>query len=133
MRSTVGLRFSSFSALALLASGVVWSYASSAQIVVTCGDDDPNCTRRAAAHAAAEQKRAEEARLKPLIDAEVARLGAHRRAEAEKFVRMREAAEKARGKSDNCTRRAPRKIRNPHTGSMEVVQVCLDTSRVSPQ
>lgn len=80
----------------------------------------------------------EDAERKRKVDAEVVKMGQHRRAEAEKLVRMREAADQARNKGkftpEPCKRRETRMIADPSDGGkVKPTSVCLDGSKVIGQ
>lgn len=72
------------------------------------------------------------------VDAVTSRIGPHRRAEAERLVRMKEAADAARGVTtrpkDTCKRRETRMLPDPNDGGKrKPIAVCLDGSRVIGQ
>lgn len=104
-------------------------------IIVTCGDADPNCEGAAARYQAQQEQMRIAAQRKAKVDAEVKKLGEHRRAEAERLVSMKEAADRARPKaSSTCSRRGKTIMvwNNNHTAK-EPFTPCLDPSKVSPQ
>jgi hypothetical protein len=85
------------------------------------------------------QERArKDAERKRQVDALVAKMGPHRRAEAENLVRMKDEAERARNSGklnpEPCKRRETRMIADPQDGGkVKPTTVCLDGSRVIGQ
>jgi len=78
------------------------------------------------------EREAREAEIKRQVDAEVARLGAHRRAEAERSVRMRQEAAAARTPPRQCTTRSGTQQASITHATREGAQAAIARVRATP-
>lgn len=94
-------------ALTATINSIAWSQGG---IVISCGDEDPNCERLARRQAQQAERQRQDAVIQRRVDAEVAIVGEHRRSEVEARIRMQDAAANARGqayaKKQSCSERS---------------------------